>query len=252
LAILDLPADTWFRALGLAEPPAALILEGTWWRARAEARRLALLDDVREAAFPDIHLGRHKGRLVAYACAYGAARAVEPAHVFAQMGTPLLIQIGTCGAVDAGLATGTVAIPQTIALRDGLSPLYGAGAHIAPAPVWADRAGAALARLGVPTALTRHLTWPSLFAQSDAMVAGWRAEGLQSVDMEAGAVAAVAARFGAGAVALLTVWDALAEGRTFLDPLTPAAHAALARADEAVFAAALDLATQTEGARAAA
>lgn len=252
MAILDLPAETWARALDLDEVPVALILEGTWWRARAEARRLARLDDVRESAFPDIHLGRHRGRLVAYACAYGAARAVEPAHVFAQMGTPLLIQIGTCGAIDAGLAAGSVAVPDLIVARDGLSALYGAGSEVATSRGWSDRAVAALARRGVLAARTRHLTWPSLFAQSDAMVVDWRAQGLQSVDMEAGAVAAVAARFGGEAVALLAVWDALAEGKTFLDPLGTQAQATLARADEATFEAALDLAAEAGEARAAA
>lgn len=240
------------RALGLDEAPVALILEGTWWRARAERRRLARLDDVRESAFPDIHLGRHQGILVGYVCAYGAARAVEPAHVFAQVGTPLLIQIGTCGAMDGELATGTVAVPRRIVARDGLSPLYGAGTDVIPSRTWADRALAALARRGVPATLTDHLTWPSLFAQSDAMVDGWRAEGLGTVDMEAGAVAAVAARFGAAAVALLTVWDALAEGRTFLDPLDDSAQAALERADEATFEAALDLSAEAGERRAAA
>lgn len=232
--------------------PVAVILEGTWWRTRAEKRRLAQLSEVRESAFPDIYFGRHQGRLMVYTCAYGAARAVEPAHVFAQMGTPLLIQIGTCGAIDPGLAPGTVAVPSRISARDGLSGLYGAGSEVDIPSDWSDRALLALTRRGLPAARTKHLTWPSLFAQSDEMARGWRAEGLQTVDMEAGAVAAVAARFGVEAVALLAVWDALGEGRTFLDPLDDAALAALARADEATFEVALDLAAEAGQARAAA
>ena len=246
MAILDLGPSVWHDALGIAQgqAPVALILEGTWWRERATKTRLARLTDVRETGFPDMFLGRWKGVSIAYCCAYGAARAVEPAHIFAQIGTPLLIQIGTCGAMDAGLLTGTVMVPDTVCGRDGVSRLY----H--PAPVlMLDTTGSAAARAGlmqrgVTVANGAHLTWPSLFAQSDDICSGWAAEGLRTVDMEAAAVAAVATRFGRRAVALLTVWDALAEGKSFLDPLSDVQSQALARSDTLIFDAALDLAVE--------
>ena len=114
MAILDLGPSVWHDALGIAQgqAPVALILEGTWWRERATKTRLARLTDVRETGFPDMFLGRWKGVSIAYCCAYGAARAVEPAHIFAQMGTPLLIQIGTCGSMDGSLQTGMVMAPD--------------------------------------------------------------------------------------------------------------------------------------------
>lgn len=246
MAILDMPADLWWQALGLEadEAPAALILEGTWWRERATRARLSLLQDVRELPFPEMYHGRVGGVPVAYCCAYGAARAVEPAHVFAQMGAPLLIQIGTCGTLDRAAGTGLVILPGSCAARDGISPLYGAGAKLETDAHWRARAEAALCDLGRETRAAYHLTWPSLFAQSDAMCAAWADEGLLSVDMETAAVLAVARRFGAGAVAMLTVWDALPHGRTFLDPLPEADAARLAASDRAVFEAALTLAQE--------
>jgi purine-nucleoside phosphorylase len=253
MAILDLGSNVWHDALGIprGQVPAALILEGTWWRERATKARLARLTDVRETTFPEMFLGRWKGVPVAYCCAYGAARAVEPAHVFAQMGTPLLIQIGTCGAMDGGLATGTVMVPDTACGRDGVSAHYLSDSVLALDDMGSARARALLGDRGVPVARGAHLTWTSLFAQSDAICAGWAAEGLRTVDMETAAVVAVAARFGRQAVALLTVWDALAEGKSFLDPLTPAQSQALARADEVIFDVALDLAVEGALSRAA-
>ena len=244
MAILDLSADLWFLALGLGadDVPDALILEGTWWRKAAEADRLGQLTDVRETAFPEFYLGRHGAARIAYCCAYGAARAVEPAHVFAQLGVSLVIQIGTCGALQRGLGVGSVMVPDVALARDGVSASYGGGPAVFLDADVNDMARAALDRVGIPRHRGTHLTWTSLFAQSDAMCDAWTAEGIATVDMEVAAVATVAQRFGSRAVALLAVWDALAERRTFLDPLPPADEAALRRANAATFSVALTLA----------
>ncbi len=57
------------------------------------------------------------------------------AHVFAQVGTPLIIQIGTCGALQPGIGTGTVAVPRLALARDGVTPTYGGDEEIALSPV---------------------------------------------------------------------------------------------------------------------
>ena len=244
MAILDLSSDLWFSALGLGsdDVPDALILEGTWWRKAAEADRLGQLTDVRETPFPEIYIGRHGAASIAYCCAYGAARAVEPAHVFAQMGVSLIIQIGTCGALQRGLRAGSVMVPDVALARDGVSASYGGAATVALDAGVNAMARTALDRMGIPHHRGTHLTWTSLFAQSDAMCDGWAAKGIATVDMEVAAVATVAHRFGSRAVAMLAVWDALAEGRTFLDPLPPVDEAALHRANAATYSVALTLA----------
>lgn len=243
MAILDYKDDIWREALDFpkGEEPDALILEGTWWREQATENRLAYLDDVKELPFPEMFVGTYEGARVAYCCAYGAARAVEPAHVFAQMGTPLLIQIGTCGTLDTEAGTGLVILPESCAARDGVSQSYDAGADVDTSAIWVERADKALTTLGIKTQKARHLTWPSLFAQSDKMCDDWTREGLLSIDMETSAVVAVARYFGVEAVSMLTVWDALPHGRTFLDPLDPPDAAALKLSNEAVFEVALSL-----------
>lgn len=243
MAILDYDDQIWRDALGMpdGQEPDALILEGTWWREAATAARLALLEDVRELAFPDMFLGTWNGLRIAYCCAYGAARAVEPAHIFAQMGTPMLIQIGTCGTLDMDVSTGMVALPESVAARDGVSQYYGAAETVFTAPELVDLAQARLAARDVGTARTKHLTWPSLFAQSDEMCADWTQEGLISIDMETSAVIAAGDRYGARVLSMLSVWDALPHGRTFMDPLEPEDAARLTRSNEIVFEVALEV-----------
>lgn len=246
MAILDFEKDRWMTALGWSvdNVPDVLVLEGTWWRAMAEQNRLAMLQDVTETAFPDIHVGQYGKARVAYCCAYGAARAAEVTHVCSHVGTPLVIQIGTCGALQPGIGTGTIAVPRVAVARDGVTPTYGGGERIALSARWGDVAAANLEGQGFAITRGLHLTWTTLFAQSDALCQSWTHEGIATVDMETAAVGAVAARFGAEAIALLAAWDILGEGRTFLDHTDPAETRALAQANTATWETALSIATQ--------
>jgi len=183
MAILDYPASIWQQSLELTpeQIPTALILEGTWWRETATANRLSYLSDVRELNFPDMFIGTYAGITVVYCCAYGAARAVEPAHIFAQLGTPLLIQIGTCGTLDVNASTGTVVLPESCAARDGVSQLYNAAETVHTTAEWVSKAESLLQAEQIVTTRSKHLTWPSLFAQSDVMCDAWAEEGLLSI-----------------------------------------------------------------------
>ena len=244
MAILDYSEQHWRDALGIAKgrEPTALILEGTWWREAATKARLSALDNVVELAFPEMFIGDWKGTRIAYCCAYGAARAVEPAHVFGQLGTGILIQIGTCGSLDPGASTGVVALPGECVASDGVSQHYGAGATVFTDTALVDAAERHLSERGIPSTRARHLTWPSLFAQSDEMCVAWKRQGIATIDMETSAVVAVGDKFGARAVSLLSVWDQLFEGRTFNDPLPPREAAKLKRSNDAVFDVALEIA----------
>ncbi len=85
------------------------------------------------------------------------------------------------------------------------------------------------------------MTFSSLFAESNSMMAGWHKAGFLSVDMETATTLGVAAHLGMPAASMLVVWDDLARGKRFLDPLTEAESAALDRANESVFEVALAL-----------
>ncbi len=140
--------------LGLAEHevPRLLVPEGTWWRERARAARLAHLTDVRELGMPDLWWGRRHGVPVAWCPAYGAARAVEPVHVLALCGTPLVVQVGSCGGLAPGLRTGDVLVPTRVTIGEGASRYYGGGTASEADPVLVALGGDRPAGTGPPGA----------------------------------------------------------------------------------------------------
>jgi uridine phosphorylase len=233
----------WCEAAGVApdEVPAKLVLEGTWWWRDRLATRLPQLEGVRELRFPDMHLGRHGGQPVLFCCAYGAARAVEPVHAFGMMGSRAVVQIGSCGALQDGMRTGDVVLPEEAVVAEGASPHYGVSDASRATPALVDAAERALRSRGITVHRGRHLTTSALFAQPPGRVHAWRDAGYLAVDMETSAVFTVAAVFGMQAVSMLFVWDELLLGRTWLDPFSDEERALQRRANEAIFEVALGL-----------
>ncbi len=99
------------------EIPDCVIVEGSWWREERQEWRLGYLTDVREFGFPDIYLGRHGDRTIAFCMAYGAPRAVEIITMFAAIGTRLAIQIGTCGGCRPSSSQATSSSPTSCDAR---------------------------------------------------------------------------------------------------------------------------------------
>jgi len=235
----------WCKALGLdeADIPGLVILEGSWWGRERTAQRLAMLCDVRELAFPEYHLGRRPadGMAVLYSCIYGAPRAVEPVHVFGELGAPIVVQIGSCGSLQAQVRTGDVVLAETAAIGEGTSQYYGGDGHSAATPDLVDRAEAEFVSRGFQVHRGPHMTTSALFVQPPAQVRAWEEAGFLAVDMETSAVFSAARFFGMQAVSLLFVWDELLAGRSFLHAYTEAEQAAQARANAALMEVALSL-----------
>lgn len=247
--ILEITAEEWLAELGwtLADVPDLVVVEGTWWREARTRWRLGYLTDVQELPFPDIFTGSWKGRRVAFCCAYGAARTAEVIHLFGMLGTRLAVQIGTCGGLQQHLRPGDVVVPDRAIALDGVAPLYGAADSAGGSAAWSARARDLLQQRGCVVHRGVHLTWPTLFAQTGELCAGWHAQGYLSVDMETATTFAVSERFGMPATSLLVVWDELTRGRSFLDPLSGSDRDALDRSNAAVFEVALRLAEHLGG-----
>jgi uridine phosphorylase len=231
-------------AVGIAEEevPDAVIVEGSWWLRDRNRVRLQQLEAVRELAFPEMYFGRFRGRPVVYSCVYGAPRAVEPVHVFGAIGSPLLFQIGSCGALDPTVRTGDIVLPDPAAIGEGASQYYQPGATTSQADVGLlEAARSAFTARGFTVHVGPHLTTSALFAQPPETVARWSAAGYLAVDMETSAVFTVARRFGLRAVSLLFAWDELLDGRTFLDPYSEEERARQDTANGAIFEVALEL-----------
>ncbi|MFO7532736.1 MAG: hypothetical protein R6W93_09765 [Candidatus Limnocylindrales bacterium] len=233
----------WRVQLGLGddEHPAAVIVEGTWWRSEKTQRRLAQLEDVRELGVPDVFLGRRGERTVLFACPYGAPRTAEVVHMAALVGVRLAVQIGSCGVLGDGIRPGDVIVPTATLGLDGVTPLYASDPQVAASSTWVGRAAAALADRGIAEHRGPSVTWPTLFNQPIAVVAQWHQAGYLGVDMETATTLAVASYFEIDAVSMLVAWDEVRSGRSFLDPLPESEATAFAAADEAIFTAALEL-----------
>ncbi len=232
--------DQWLDLLGLTpdELPQLLVLEGTWWRQKALEARLPLLTEVRETGMPDLWWGRHHGVPVAYCPAYGAPRAVEPVHVLGVCGTPVAVQIGSCGGLQPQVRTGDVVISSAATIGEGASQHYGGvGASYADAGL-VTRAAAAFG--DVPVHVGSTVTTDALLAQPDELVAKWSAAGHLGVDLETSAVLSAATAHGVRAASLLFVWDEL-PGRSWTDPFSDQERAAQERANALTYEVALSL-----------
>ncbi len=208
----------WLHFMGLQcdEVPAAVVIEGSWWRQRCEDLRLPKLNRVRELGFPDMYLGWEGGVPIAYAWTYGAARAVEPVHAFSQVGTPLALQIGSCGALQANVITGDIVLAEPALIGEGASQYYGGDKQSEGSTELIDYAERAFTDRGFTVHRGPVLTTSALFAQPPERIQQWRDAGIVAVDMETSAVFTAARYFGIKAVSCLFVWDELLAGRSFL------------------------------------
>ncbi len=229
----------WLQLLGLAddEVPQLLVLEGTWWREKALAARLPLLTEVRETGMPDLWWGRWKGVPVAYCTAYGAARAVEPVHVLGLCGTPVAVQIGSCGGLQPHVRTGDIVLSSAATIGEGASRYYGGSGVSRPDPELVTQAAALL---DPPVHVGPTVSTDALLAQPPALIEQWAGGGHLGVDMETSAVFSAATAFGVRATSMLFVWDEL-PGRSWTETFEPAEVAAQQRASAALFPAALGL-----------
>jgi len=215
--------QNWWHVLGLApaDRPDLLVVEGSWWRRDREQQRLAVLDEVRELSAPDWWWGRYRGRPVAYACVYGAARTVEPVHVFGQLGTPAVIQLGSCGALFAAARPGNLVVPVRVRIAEGASAHYGGTQYASATPPLAGRLADAARAAGHVVHCGSTVSTEVLLRQPRPLIDSWTAAGLLAVDLETSATFSAAAWSGMRRGALLHVWDDVLAGRSWTEPLPP-------------------------------
>jgi uridine phosphorylase len=232
--------EAWLRFLGLQpdEVPGLLVLEGTWWRARALSRRLPHLLGARETGMPDLWVGTVDGAHVAYCPAYGSARAVEPVHVLGVCGTQTVVQIGSCGGLQPHVRTGDVVLSDRATIGEGASAYYDGVGTSRPDPALVRRAAGAFGDLTVHVGPT--VSTDALLQQSAELLARWAGAGHLGVDMETSAVFSAAAVFGLRALSLLFVWDEL-PARSWTDAFTAQETAAQRRAEQEIFRVALQV-----------
>lgn len=211
-AILNIPGD---------RIPAALVIRGTRALKRhcADMRRhFSNILDVRDpnVVIDDVFIGDLDGICVAYASVYGAPMASEIVHVFGVLGTPLVIQVGCCGALADPLSPGDLLAVSSAYCGEGASQYYKQdGKEVSATLVLGetlDPAGGE--RLKIHCG--RVYTTSALFAESNDDIDKWGAQGFSGVAMETAATFAVAEHFGMQRAALLFVFDCPRHGEHIL------------------------------------
>ena len=195
----------WMDLLGLREDevPRLLVLEPTWWRRRTLADRLSRLEGVRELGMPDVWLGWDRGVPVAFSTAYGASRAVEPVHVLGTCGTPVVVQIGSCAALQPTVRRGDVVLPERAEIGEGVSRYYG-GQDVAHANLGRlTRAASLLAGRGLHVHRGSVATAGARLRQPSELLEQWAEAGHLAVDLTTSAVYTAAAAFSMRATSVL-------------------------------------------------
>lgn len=203
----------WMDLLGLLEDevPRLLVLEPTWWRKKALNDRLSSLDGVRELGMPDLWLGWDQDVPIAFSTAYGASRIVEPVHALGTCGTPVVVQIGPCAALQPTVRRGDIVLPERSTIGEGVSQYYG-GKGSAPANL--GRVTRAASLLGARE-LRAHrgpvVTTSALLRQPPDLVRKWASAGHLAVDLTCSAVFSAASAFSMRAAAILWCQEEMAE-----------------------------------------
>ena len=235
--------NDWMDLLGLHEDevPRLLVLEPTWWRRKALNDRLGLLDDVRELGMPDLWHGWDDGLPVAFSTAYGASRVVEPLHVLGVCGTPVVVQIGPCAALQPTVRRGDVVLPETANIGEGVSQYYG-GKGTATANLGrVTRAASLLGAREVRSHRGPVMTTEARMRTTPQLVQKWSSSGHLAVDLTSSAVFSVASAFSMRAASVLWCREEMME-RPWSTALTEEAPAALDDVSAIAFDVALSLA----------
>ena len=199
----------WMALLGLDEDevPRLLVVEPTWWRRKALDERLSLLEGARELGMPDLWLAWDQGVPVAFSTAYGASRVVEPVHALGACGTPVVVQIGSCSALQPTVRRGDVVLPETATIGEGVSQYYGGKERARANLGRVTRAAALLAAREVHAHRGPVVTTSSLLRQPPAVVQKWKTAGHLAVDLTTSAVLSAASAFSMRAASVLWVTE---------------------------------------------
>jgi DeoD family purine-nucleoside phosphorylase len=121
------------------------------------------------------------------------------------LGARRLVRIGTCGALDAGLALGDLLAAESVLSADGTSAALGANGSLAP------DAGLQSRLVGAGARPCTIVSSDLFYDPREDVVRGWTERGALAVEMEAATIFLVAARRGVEAACVLGVSDVVAE-----------------------------------------
>jgi len=142
----------------------------------------------------------------------GAPVAAVVVEELIALGTTEVVNIGTAGGLQASLRIGDVVVCSEAIRDEGVSHHYLPPARYArPSAALTDRLKGALARAAVPYAEGPTWTIDTPYRETVEEARHYQREGVQTVEMEAAAVFAVAEHRGVAAAAAFAISDSLAD-----------------------------------------
>ena len=223
IMLKELTKNDWLSLLNIPEDriPTVLVLRGTRNLRANYVKHSDFLSYAFEVGSPngifeDVLIGDYKNITVGYASVYGDAMASEITHLFAVLGTTLVIQTGCCGALTDSIQAGDIVCATSAYCGEGASQYYlpqkrevsaspnlvkqimpsrVASVEIHKGPIW---------------------TTSALLAEGKAEIQNWSHQGYIAVDMETATTFAVAEYFGMQRLSLLFVFDNPSKGEHIL------------------------------------
>ena len=132
-------------------------------------------------------------------------------HELIELGARRLLRVGTCGALNEGLALGDLVVATEAIAADGTSRALGGGDRVAASP---DLLAAVIATADAPghRAHQGPIVTSDVFYDDRGLEPAWSAAGALAVEMEAATLFTLADARGVQAAALLVVSDIVAPG----------------------------------------
>jgi len=217
----DFDKEDWLRASQMTEDqvPSTIILHGEDGNI---AENIAEWEPAFEAILSrprwNMFIGSRKNKRIGFVNVCWAPMAALVVHKFAAMGTRRFIQIGYCGGLTADLKYGEVLVAHSARAEDGVASQYFPNKSVfASSPNLVSKAIEIMKREKFPHQVGNVISTSAMFLETTAVVNKWNEQGYIGVDGETATTLAVASKFNAESISLLTCSDNLALGNTFYD-----------------------------------
>ena len=209
----ELTKEDWRSILRLPgeRTPEVLILRGTRNLGTYYDRYRSLFRNVLDIGTPNgilehVFVADLDNIPIAYASVYGAPMASELVHVFGVLGSSLVVQTGTCGALADEIGPGDIFVAKEAYCGEGASQYYREGKTVeGSSEIWEMRAINDVA--DIPVHFGRIFTTSALFAEGEKEIEEWHKKGFSAVDMETATTYGVAEYFGLDRISITYAFD---------------------------------------------
>lgn len=236
--------DRWKDYLDISDTdiPGKVIIEGRMDYPGAIEKRSLSIEDVRPGWMPNLVLGSYKGALVAYAACFGGPIASQIAHIYCNLGTEKVVQIGTCGGLQENIDLGDIVVSQGVLSLDGCARLYKRPEDfVAFDPSLLEKASRLLDRRDVQVYVGRTVSIYDILLEEIEDLFDLSRSGYVAIEMEAGAIGAVAGHFGTPALSMFVVSDNSISDKGLFYERTEDEQERITRGLDTLFGTALDL-----------